>query len=77
MTTWYYSRRAIARAFSSAFRVEHAEALPLFWPPPYLDFLVARFERLFEAVLPLEAWAARQPVLRELGDHVLLRLRRR
>jgi len=77
VTTWYYSRREIERAFSGGFRVEHVEALPLLWPPPYLDFLVARFEGLFQALEPLERWAARQPLLRELGDHVLLRLRRR
>lgn len=72
--TFYYSRRAIERAFSGAFRTEHAEALPLLWPPPYLDFLVARFERVFRALEPIEAWAARRPLLRDLGDHVLLRL---
>jgi SAM-dependent methyltransferase len=76
VTTWYYSRGAIARAFSGHFRVEHAEALPLLWPPPYLDFLVARFEGLFRALERLEPWAARQAILRDLGDHVLLRLRR-
>jgi SAM-dependent methyltransferase len=77
VTTWYYSRREIERAFSTGFRVEHVEALPLLWPPPYLDFLVARFQELFRALEPLERWAARQPLLCELGDHVLLRLRRR
>jgi SAM-dependent methyltransferase len=75
--TWYYSRRAIERAFSSRFQIEGVEALPLLWPPPYLDFLVARFERLFRALEPFERWAARRFVLRDLGDHVLIRLRRR
>jgi SAM-dependent methyltransferase len=77
ITTWYYSRREIETAFARDFRVEHAEALPLLWPPPYLDFLVARFERFFRVLEPLEGWAARMPLLRDLGDHVLLRLRRR
>ncbi len=76
VTTWYYSRREIERAFSGSFCVEHAEALPLLWPPPYLDFWVRRFERFFMAARPVERWAARQPFLRALGDHVLLRLRR-
>ena len=56
--TTYYSRREIERAFSRAFRVEHAEALPLIWPPPYLDSIVARFESLFRALEPVERWAA-------------------
>jgi SAM-dependent methyltransferase len=77
VTTWYYSRREIARAFSRDFHVEHAEALPLLWPPPYLDFVVARYARTFQSIEPLERWAAKQPLLRDLGDHVLIRLRRR
>ncbi|HTB72024.1 MAG TPA: methyltransferase domain-containing protein [Polyangiaceae bacterium] len=77
VTTWYYSRREIERAFSPAFRLEHAEALPLLWPPPYLDFMVARLEPLLRAAGPLERAAAALPLLRDLGDHVLVRLRRR
>jgi SAM-dependent methyltransferase len=77
VTTWYYSRGDVERAFSPGFHVEHVEALPLLWPPPYLDFLVLRFGRLFRALEPVERWAAPRPVLRELGDHTLLRLRRR
>jgi len=76
VTTYYYSAADLAVAFAPAFRVEHVEALPLLWPPPYLDFVVARSERLFRALEPLERWAARQPGLRQLGDHTLLVLRR-
>jgi SAM-dependent methyltransferase len=77
VTTWYYSGREVSRAFIDDFCVEHVEALPLLWPPPYLGFLVNRFERLFAALEPLEHRVAPLPVLRALGDHVLLRLRRR
>jgi hypothetical protein len=76
VTTWYYSRRDIENAFSRWFRVEHVEALPVLWPPPYLDFVVTRFEPFFRALEPLERWAAPLPLLRGLGDHVLMRLRR-
>ncbi len=75
--TWYYSRSDIERAFHDDFALEHVEALPLLWPPPYLDFLVRRFPRTFRALEPVDRWAARRPLLRELGDHVLVRLRRR
>ena len=75
--TWYYSRRDVERAFSHDFYVEHAEALPLLLPPPYLDFVVARFPRFFEALEEVEPWVARRRVLRDLGDHFLVRLRRR
>jgi SAM-dependent methyltransferase len=77
VTTWYYSGREVGRAFIDDFCVEHVEALPVLWPPPYLGFLVNRFERLFAALEPLEHRVAPLPVLRALGDHVLLRLRRR
>jgi SAM-dependent methyltransferase len=77
VATWYYSRREIERAFAAAFRVEIAEALPLLWPPPYLDFVVARLQPLFRMLEPVDRWASRQPLLRDLGDHVLMCLRRR
>jgi hypothetical protein len=75
--TSYYSRRDIELAFSPTFHVEHVEALPLLWPPPYLDFLVSRFARLFRSLERLEPKASRSFLLRDLGDHTLLRLRRR
>ena len=77
LPTFYYSRREIERSFRRTFRVEHVEALPLLWPPPYLDFLVAPVERLFRAIEPVDRWAAKLPFFRDLGDHVLMRLRRR
>jgi SAM-dependent methyltransferase len=76
VVTWYYSRAEIERAFGPWFRTEHVEALPLLWPPPYLNFLVDRFETFFHALEPIEPIVAQWPLLRELGDHVLLRLRR-
>jgi SAM-dependent methyltransferase len=74
--TWYYTRRDVERAFAPAFRVEHVEALPLLLPPPYLDFLVTRFPRLFHVIEALEPHLAHRRVLRDLGDHFLVRLAR-
>jgi SAM-dependent methyltransferase len=74
--TTYYSHREIARAFEGSFRVEHVEALPLLWPPPYLASVVAPLESLLRRLERVEQAAARLPVLRQLGDHVLVRLRR-
>ena len=75
--TFYYSRGAVVEAFGPHFRLDGVEALPLLLPPPYLDFLVTRFPRLFDVAGRLEPWAARLPVLHDLGDHVLVRMRRR
>lgn len=75
--TWYYDRRALERAFSEGFALEHAEALPLLFPPTWLSPLLGSWPRLFRALEPVELRAARWPLLRDLGDHVLVRLRRR
>jgi SAM-dependent methyltransferase len=77
IATWYYSRRQIERAFNHAFSVHSAEALPLLWPPTFLDFLVGRHPRLYRALDFIERPLAGLPLLRDLGDHVLLSLRRR
>ncbi len=77
IATWYYSHRDITRAFSGSFVLESVEALPLLWPPPYLDFVVGRFPRTFQMLERLETRTSRLPVLRGWGDHVLMRLRRR
>jgi SAM-dependent methyltransferase len=76
VTTWYYSRRDIERAFAPEFRVRHAQALPLLWPPMYLDFLVRRHRGLFRALEPPERRVASMALLRDLGDHVLVVLER-
>jgi SAM-dependent methyltransferase len=75
--TFYYSQREIERAFAAAFTLEHAEALPVLLPPPYLDFLVRRFRRMSALVASIDEAASRLPLLRRLGDHVLVRMRRR
>ncbi|HTQ44047.1 MAG TPA: methyltransferase domain-containing protein [Polyangiaceae bacterium] len=77
VTTWYYSRREVVSAFGGPFRLEHAEALPFLWPPTYLGSLVARHATIFRALAPIEERTASWPVLRDLGDHVLLRFARR
>jgi SAM-dependent methyltransferase len=77
VATWYYSRLEIERAFSTPFRLDHTEALPVLWPPPYLDFMVKRFGTLFQALEPIERWAAKCCLLRDLGDHLLFRFTRR
>jgi len=73
--TWYWSRRALVRAFSG-FEVVHTRALPLLLPPPYLAHLWHRFPRAIHTLQRWEEqWAGRWPGS-GLGDHVLLVLRR-
>ena len=78
VATWYHRRAEIQRVFAGAgaFSIELVEALPLLWPPTYLDFLVKRFPRVFGVLDPIDRTLSRWPLLRDLGDHLLLRLRR-
>jgi SAM-dependent methyltransferase len=77
-TVWtsYYSPGEIASAFSRGFELESCRALGLFLPPPYL---VATAQRLPCFVLPL-AWLddtlGGLPLLRSVGDHFLIVLRK-
>jgi SAM-dependent methyltransferase len=75
--TWYYSCRDVEAAFKPYFDTVRLEALPLLWPPPYLDGVVRRHPGLFEALRPVDRALSRLPVLRGLGDHFLLSMVRR
>jgi SAM-dependent methyltransferase len=81
-TIWtrYHTPGGFAREWvrgSSAWSIEHVEGLSTFVPPPYLaDDATARPERL-ATLERLDARTARWPVLRSIGDHFLIVLRRR
>lgn len=75
--THYFTHRDVAAAFASSFRVEHVEALPLVMPPTYLAPMIAKHPRTFAWLARVEPQLARQRLLRGLGDHTLVVLRRR
>ncbi|SFE03786.1 Ubiquinone/menaquinone biosynthesis C-methylase UbiE [Dyella marensis] len=78
-TIWtrYYLPREFYRAFADDFALEDYRALSLFMPPPYLVERYrrnpARYERLG---LLDDRWGA-LPLLRDMGDHFLIVMRRR
>jgi len=78
-TIWtrYYLPREFYRAFADDFALEDSRALSLFMPPPYLVERYrrnpARYERLG---LLDDRWGA-LPLLRDMGDHFLIVMRRR
>ncbi len=81
-TIWtrYFSPREFVREWVSdahQWDVEYYESLSLFVPPPYLDSVQQRHPRLFDRLVSLDETTARWPLVRDMGDHFLLVMRRR
>jgi 2-polyprenyl-3-methyl-5-hydroxy-6-metoxy-1,4-benzoquinol methylase len=74
-TIWtrYFSAREFYRSFAAEFTLEHRRGLCVFAPPPYLDVSEAWQQRLWRADRATAGW----PLLRELGDHFLIVMKRR
>jgi SAM-dependent methyltransferase len=81
-TIWtrYFSPREFVREWvgdGSQWEVEYYESLSLFVPPPYLDAVAERHPQLFGRLVSLDQTTARWPIVRDMGDHFLLVMRRR
>jgi len=75
--TRYYSPREFARHFAEHFEVEHQRGLNVFVPPPYLASLREHHRGVYDRLWRLDRLVADWPLLRALGDHFLIVLRRR
>jgi ubiquinone/menaquinone biosynthesis C-methylase UbiE len=78
-TIWtrYYLPRTFYRAFAHRFTLEQHRGLCLFAPPPYLDGIRSRRPRLYEWLWRMDALMAGWPLLRAMGDHFLIVMRKR
>jgi SAM-dependent methyltransferase len=78
-TIWtrYYSPRQFYRAFAQHFRLEHVRGLCLFVPPPYLTQVRERHPGLYRLLWRLDRRLCGWPMLRGMGDHFLIIMRRR
>jgi SAM-dependent methyltransferase len=78
-TVWtrYYSPRQFYRAFEPHFALQHYRGLCLFAPPPYLTSVKEKHPRLYERLWGLDRRLAGWPLLRNMGDHFLIVMRRR
>ncbi len=76
-TVWtrYYAPREFHRAFERDFELAHYRGLSVFLPPPYLSR--DRLRRLYPMLGWLDDRLCAFPLLRELGDHFLMVLKRR
>lgn len=75
--TYYYLPREFYRAFAGHFTLEGYRALSLFLPPPYLVEHYRRHPRRSEWLGRLDDRLGALPLLRDMGDHFLIVMRRR
>lgn len=78
-TVWtrYYSPREFARVFSAAgFTLVHVRTLGCAAPPPYLQAFAERHPRLVASLHGLDDLIGAWPLVRALGDHFLIVMRR-
>jgi SAM-dependent methyltransferase len=81
-TIWtrYHTPREFAREWigtEGLWELVRYEGLSTFVPPPYLTSMSEHHPALFERMAGLDAATAAWPVLRSMGDHFLIVLRRR
>ncbi len=75
--THYYLPREFHRAFAGHFSLLSYRALSLFMPPPYLVAYYRRRRRWCERLGRLDDYWGASPLLRDMGDHFLIVMRRR
>ena len=78
-TIWtrYYLPREFYTAFQQHFTLEHYRGLCTFAPPPYLTWMHDKHPRLHDWLWRLDRRTAGWPVLRSMGDHFLIIMKKR
>jgi SAM-dependent methyltransferase len=75
--TRYYTPREFYGAFERQFVLEHWRGLCVFAPPPYITGMKEKHARLYEQLWRLDRRTAGWPVLRNMGDHFVIVMRKR
>jgi SAM-dependent methyltransferase len=78
-TIWtrYYSPREFYRSFATEFTLEHFRGLCVFAPPPYLTWVREKHPRWHQRLWNLDRRVAGWPLLRGMGDHFLIVMKKR
>lgn len=76
LVIFYPTVGALRSAFAPYFTLEGIQAVGLTVPPSYLEARMRRHPRLLAACIRLDRWFSRLPLLRVLGDHMLLTFRK-
>jgi ubiquinone/menaquinone biosynthesis C-methylase UbiE len=69
---WYPTIAAARRSFSPHFRLRSIRAVGLFVPPSYLESWARRHQSVLRRLEAMDAVFAAWPIVRGMGDHVLL-----
>lgn len=72
----YPTIRQIQRAFAPSFVLSHVQAIGLFIPPSFAESWAAAHPRGLRRLAQIDRWLCDWPVLRGIGDHVLLEFRK-
>jgi SAM-dependent methyltransferase len=73
---WYPTIRHMRLAFSPWFRLRSVRAVGLFVPPSYVEAWARRHKRVLALLETMDRVCASWPLLRGVGDHVLLEFER-
>jgi len=78
-TIWtrYYGPREFYRAFESEFTLEHFRGLCVFAPPPYLTWVREKHAGWHERLWRLDRRVSGWPVIRNMGDHFLIVMKKK
>jgi ubiquinone/menaquinone biosynthesis C-methylase UbiE len=78
-TIWtrYYTPHEFFSAFEDDFVLEHFRGLCVFAPPPYLTWLREKYPRMHRCLWRLDRRVSGWPMLRNMGDHFLIVMRKR
>jgi SAM-dependent methyltransferase len=78
-TIWtrYYTPREFYSAFKEHFMLEHHRGLCVFAPPPYLTWVRRRYPRLHAWLWSLDRKFSGWPLIRAMGDHFLIVMKKR
>jgi 2-polyprenyl-3-methyl-5-hydroxy-6-metoxy-1,4-benzoquinol methylase len=74
--TRYYTPNEFCRPFAPYFKLHSCRGLGLFVPPPYMQAFCERHPALWRVLSELDQHVAAAPVLRHMGDHFLVEMRR-
>jgi SAM-dependent methyltransferase len=73
----YYTPREFYGAFESLFTLEHFRGLCVLAPPPYLAGIREKHLRLYDRLWRLDRRVSGWPMLRNMGDHFVIVMRKR
>lgn len=72
----YHTLREVNRCFAPHFRLLAWQGIGVTVPPSYLEPWARAFPRALRLASEVDSWVGRAPVVRSLGDHILLTFER-